>query len=162
MPIDPTWKDLNHKMPAPPCPAPLGSGFGSGPRSGQCVDWPPLDRVHFWIREEQPKFSYSSYSPGTPCKILDPKDQNSKTVNHFEFEGKLKKNHQRRHDDTCRVQLSTGCIWNQAGNPKYFYSNSQNLIHKICPISILIFIFFCNNSFVIWLIFWIGYVHSIR
>ena len=50
-----------------------------------------LDRVHFWIREEQPRFSYSSYSPGTPCKILDPKDQNSKTVNHFEFEGKLKK-----------------------------------------------------------------------
>ena len=64
-----------------------------------------LDRVHFWIREEQPGFSYSSYSPGTPCKIWDPKDQNSKTVNHFEFEGKIKKNYQRRHDDTCRLWL---------------------------------------------------------
>ena len=28
-------------MSAPPCPAPLGAGFGAGPRSGQSVDWPP-------------------------------------------------------------------------------------------------------------------------
>ena len=47
-----------------------------------------IDRVHFWIREEQPEFSYSSYSPGTPCQIWDVNSLNWFSVSLLNFSWK--------------------------------------------------------------------------